>query len=161
MSNLTTYRKCVGITVFNSRGKIWVGKRSDIIKGQKSWQMPQGGINIGEKPLTASKRELLEETGIKTVKLIKESSQWLKYDFPKEIFSLKKHKGQEQKWYLFYFLGDDKEINLNTSLKPEFSEWKWETITKTIMNVTNFKKKVYIAIFKEFAPLIKMNDNLI
>ena len=64
------YRKCVGITVFNSRGKIWVGERSNI-NSEKKWQMPQGGIDENENFLEAAKRELKEETGIKTVKFIK------------------------------------------------------------------------------------------
>ena len=60
MSN-KIYRECVGITVFNSFGHIWIGKRTDITETDE-WQMPQGGINKGELPLEAAKRELFEET---------------------------------------------------------------------------------------------------
>jgi putative (di)nucleoside polyphosphate hydrolase len=153
MPNNTCYRKCVGITVFNSIGSIWIGKRSDINSG-KLWQMPQGGIDLEEKPFEAASRELYEETGIKKVKYIKESSSWLKYEFPKESILKKKFKGQKLKWYLFYFKGTDKEINLNIYKNPEFKSWKWETIDKTIENVIYFKKEVYKSVFKEFTPFI-------
>ena len=73
MSN-NIYRECVGITVFNSFGHIWIGKRTDITETDE-WQMPQGGINKGEFPLEAAKRELFEETGLKNVSFIKDSSK--------------------------------------------------------------------------------------
>ena len=147
------YRKCVGITVFNPSGKIWVGERSNVCS-EKKWQMPQGGVDSGEKTLNAASRELYEETGIKSVQLIKESSNWIKYDFPSEVFLKKKIRGQEQKWYLFFFKGKDLEVNLNLMHNPEFSSWKWDTIENTIQNVIEFKKLVYEEIFKEFYPFI-------
>ena len=59
-----------------------------------SWQFPQGGIDFGESPLKAAKRELHEEVGIKKkdVKLISSTDKWFKYDVPhekKESFSKK------------------------------------------------------------------------
>ena len=124
------------------------------MRSEKKWQMPQGGVNSGEKTLNAASRELFEETGIKSVQLIKESSNWIKYDFPNEILLKKKIRGQEQKWYLFFFKGKDLEVNLNLMHNPEFSSWKWDTIENTIKNVIEFKKLVYEEIFKEFYPFI-------
>ena len=63
MYDKSSYRQCVGITVFNPDGNIWIGKRSNISGRKRIWQMPQGGINDGEIPLDAAKRELFEETG--------------------------------------------------------------------------------------------------
>ena len=55
------YRPCVGIMLLNAQGKVFVAQRIDM--PSKAWQMPQGGIDEGETPLEAAKRELLEETG--------------------------------------------------------------------------------------------------
>ena len=57
----------VGIILLNHKNKVFVGKRIDNPKN--FWQMPQGGINQNENFLQAAKRELEEETGIKSVEL--------------------------------------------------------------------------------------------
>ena len=59
----------VGIIVLNNENKVFVGKRKDN-PGDK-WQMPQGGVEKGEDFLTAMRRELLEETSIKDIKIIR------------------------------------------------------------------------------------------
>ena len=62
-------RTGVGIVLLNHENNIFVGKRIDNPKN--SWQMPQGGVDQNENFLEAAKRELEEDTGIKSVKLIK------------------------------------------------------------------------------------------
>ena len=47
--------------LFNHDGKVFVGKRID--QTVEGWQMPQGGIDKGETPRQAARRELLEEVG--------------------------------------------------------------------------------------------------
>ena len=46
------------------------------------WQMPQGGIDLGEQPHAAALRELREETNVSTVSLLAEAPHWLSYDLP-------------------------------------------------------------------------------
>ena len=58
----------VGVIVLNNENKIFVGKRKD--NPVDKWQMPQGGVDIGENYLTAMKRELAEETSIKSIKIL-------------------------------------------------------------------------------------------
>ena len=55
------YRLNVGLIIANNQGKLLLCKR----KGMNSWQFPQGGIDYAENPLSAAKRELFEEVGIK------------------------------------------------------------------------------------------------
>ena len=55
----------------NNKDKVFVGKRKDN-PGDK-WQMPQGGVDAGEDYITAMKRELIEETSISNIKIIKET----------------------------------------------------------------------------------------
>ena len=60
----------VGIIVLNNQNQVFVGKRKDN-PGDK-WQMPQGGVDKGESYINAMKRELFEETSIKSIKILKE-----------------------------------------------------------------------------------------
>ena len=73
----------VGIILLNHKNNIFVGKRIDNPKD--SWQMPQGGVDQNENFLEAAKRELEEETSIKSVKIIKELNNWLTYDLPENL----------------------------------------------------------------------------
>ena len=75
------YRKGVGIILLNEGGKIFAGQRFD--KDKAAWQMPQGGIEKGEKSIDALKRELEEETGIKkNYEIIRKSKKKYKYELP-------------------------------------------------------------------------------
>ena len=133
----------VGIVVLNSVNNIFVGKRIDNPKD--SWQMPQGGVAQNESFLEAAKRELEEETGVKSIKLIKELDEWVEYNLPKNLLGKVwkgKYRGQKQKWFIMKFLGNDKEINIKTKY-PEFFEWKWIEVDKITDVVVDFKLNVY------------------
>ena len=142
-------RTGVGIILLNNKNNIFVGKRIDNPKD--FWQMPQGGVDKNEKYLDAAKRELEEETGIISVKLIKEVSRWLEYELPKHLLGKiwkGKYRGQKQKWFIMKFLGKDDEINVNTK-KPEFFDWKWITPSDLTSVVVNFKLNIYKELKKE------------
>jgi len=149
------YRRNVGIMVINAEGLVWVGQRRDREPGQEAWQMPQGGVDPGEDPHTAALRELEEETGISAdlVEAIAESEDWLPYDLPHDLVPKLwkgRYRGQEQKWYLFRFLGTDDQVNIATKT-PEFSAWKWLAVEDLQNAIVPFKRAVYaqvIAMFK-------------
>ena len=143
----------VGIVLLNRENKVFVGKRID--NPENFWQMPQGGINPNEDFLDAAKRELEEETNIKSVRLIKKINKWLIYDLPKELLGKiwnGKFRGQKQKWFIMKFVGKDNEIDINTQ-NPEFLEWKWIEFKKLPEIAVNFKKKIYSEIKKELLNL--------
>ena len=149
----------VGIALVNQEDKVFVGKRIDNPNnygiGSHFWQMPQGGVDKDESYLQAAKRELLEETGVKTVRVIKELDEWLMYDLPKDLVEKiwsGKYRGQKQKWFIMKFLGDNKEININTK-NPEFLEWKWIKSTDLSKVAVDFKVNVYKKIFEELSVL--------
>ena len=136
-------RDGVGIIVLNKENKVFVAKRIDNPKN--FWQMPQGGIDNGEDPLSAAYRELKEETSIKNVELIEELDGTIIYELPEHLLGIVwkgKYKGQKQKWFLMRYLGDDNEIDIKTD-KPEFFEWKWIDLDMITEVVVDFKLHVY------------------
>ena len=147
------YRHGVGMMVFNDEKQIFVGKRID---NQEAWQMPQGGVDKGENVEAAAKRELYEETGIQSIRIIKKSDKEYIYDLPDHLLGKiwkGKYKGQKQTWYLMKFLGPDSEININQK-HPEFNEWKWVSIDELPNLIVNFKKDLYQAVIAEFTNSI-------
>ena len=133
----------VGIILLNKKNKVFVGKRID--NPENFWQMPQGGVDKNENLLQAAKRELEEETGIKSVELVKELKEWLQYDLPKNLLGKiweGKYRGQNQKWFIMNFIGKDDEINIKTK-NPEFLDWKWIKISELHKIAVNFKIELY------------------
>jgi len=143
----------VGIILLNDKNNVFVGKRIDNPKN--SWQMPQGGVDENEDFLQAAKRELEEETGVKSVKLIKELDGWFKYDLPEYLLGKLwegKYRGQKQKWFVMKFLGKSSEINVKTK-NPEFFEWKWIELSKLPNIAVHFKVDIYSKIKEELTSL--------
>ena len=158
------YRDCVGICVFNHTGQVWIGDRlgsTELHKSDFTWQMPQGGIDKGEDPLAAAKRELYEETSIKSISLLKEAEDWLFYDLPDDLIGIGlkgRFRGQRQRWFAFRFEGDESEIDVinpgDGDEHQEFQGWRWEKIDKVPDLIVPFKRQVYeqvVAHFREFA----------
>jgi len=147
-------RTGVGIAVLNSQNKVFVGKRKD--NPFDKWQMPQGGVDSNEPLLQAMKRELLEETSIQNIEVLKEFDQWLEYELPENLVGKiwkGKYRGQKQKWFVVKFLGDDSEININTK-NAEFMEWKWIDIDLLPDLIVLFKKHVYERVLVELKKIV-------
>lgn len=151
MSDLP-YRPCVGVTLVNPAGLIWAGRRLD--STADAWQMPQGGIDEGEKPREAALRELREETGIKPdrVKFLAKTHRWLTYDLPPELLGRVwggKYRGQRQKWFLFRFDGEDAEVDIARE-HPEFAAWRWISAEEMLAAIVPFKREVYGQVIQSF-----------
>ncbi|UWR06963.1 RNA pyrophosphohydrolase [Ruegeria sp. B32] len=139
------YRPCVGLMLMNDQGQIFVGQRND--RFEDAWQMPQGGVDEGETPRAAALRELQEEIGVTPdlVEIVAETDDWLPYDLPHDIVPKiwkGRFRGQEQKWFLLRFLGEDDQINIQTD-HPEFTRWKWQDPNHLIAEIVPFKREVY------------------
>ncbi|VDC23765.1 RNA pyrophosphohydrolase [Pseudogemmobacter humi] len=151
------YRPCVGVVLINREGRIFAGQRID--NGGASspaWQMPQGGIDPGEKPKEAALRELWEETGVTAdlVEKVAKTEDWLTYDLPPELLGRVwggKYRGQRQKWFLFRFLGRDDQIRIDTE-HPEFAAWRWIGADEMIASIVPFKRAVYEQVIQAFRP---------
>lgn len=148
--DLSLYRPNVGIMLLNKEGKVFVAQRIDT--PGSAWQMPQGGIDDGEDYQIAALRELEEETSIAHVEILKESDSWYFYDLPPELQGKiwgGNYLGQRQKWFLMRYLGEDSDIDLETS-HPEFSSWKWVDPSVLADLAVPFKVGIYQTLVKDF-----------
>lgn len=147
------YRSCAGIMLRNADGLIFVGQRLD--HSLEAWQMPQGGIDDGEDPMTAAIRELGEETGIAPhlVEMVATSADQHIYDLPDDLIGKMwggKYRGQRQHWFLFNFLGQDSDIDIETE-HQEFRAWRWARPDELVDLIVPFKRELYANVLREFA----------
>jgi putative (di)nucleoside polyphosphate hydrolase len=148
------YRPCVGVVLMNGEGLVFAGQRLD--SPSAAWQMPQGGIDDGEKPRKAALRELWEETGVTEdkVTLVDRTKGWLTYDLPPELLGKVwggKYCGQKQKWFLYRFHGQDSDIRI-ASDHPEFAAWRWIDADALVEGIVPFKRTVYEQVIAAFRP---------
>ncbi|MEY4873069.1 MAG: hypothetical protein RLZZ563_2399 [Pseudomonadota bacterium] len=146
------YRPCVGVVLINAQGEIFAGQRID--SPVAAWQMPQGGIDDGEKPRAAALRELWEETGVTAdlVEFVAKTDGWVTYDLPPELLGKVwggKYRGQRQKWFLFRFLGTDDHVRIDSE-HPEFSTWRWIGAAEMVASIVPFKRQVYETVVEAF-----------
>lgn len=154
------YRACAGIALFNAEGLVWIGRRTDgpdEAEGRGEWwQMPQGGIDEGEDSIEAARRELMEETNIRSASVLGQSD-WLTYDLPQELMGKAwrgKFRGQRMKWTAFRFEGAESEIDVHDpgpGHRPEFTAWRWERLENLPGLIVPFKRAIYEAVAAEFA----------
>lgn len=146
------YRPCVGVVLIDARGMVFAGQRID--NPSPAWQMPQGGIDDGEKPREAAYRELWEETGVTRdlVDFVGKTHGWVTYDLPPDLLGKVwggKYRGQRQKWFLFRFKGKDADIRI-ASEHPEFSTWRWILADEMVESIVPFKRTVYEEVIRSF-----------
>ena len=152
------YRPCVGVMLINREGLVFVGRRID--QTVEGWQMPQGGIDLGEDPKTAALRELKEEIGTNKAELLREMDEWLTYDLPSHLVGVAlkgRYRGQRQKWLAMRFTGKDKDIDVNTH-EPEFAEWKWLAMEALPRMIVPFKRDTYAQVIEAFRDLAFPNN---
>lgn len=148
------YRPGVGIMLINAERKVFSARRIDMTS--EAWQMPQGGIGRDETPREAVFRELREEIGTSKAEILKETEDWLYYDFPNDLAARLRrgrYRGQRQKWFALRFIGKDDDININTD-HPEFCEWKWVESETLPAIIVPFKRRLYEVVLEEFRDVL-------
>jgi len=151
MQKQKSYRPNVAAVILSSKYpdkcEFFVAHRSDI---KNAWQFPQGGIDEGETPREALKRELLEEIGCDNVEVLGEYPEWISYEFPK-VSRGKTYPfdGQTQKYFLVR-LKEGANIDLEAYDIPEFIEHEFVEYEDLFKKVTYFKRKVYRRVIDYF-----------
>jgi len=157
-------RPCAGVVLFNAEGRVWVGRRRpkwtrrpQAYADGPIWQPPQGGIDKGERARDAAFRELWEETGVTSARLIAEFPGWLSYELPLDLVGIAlsgKYGGQRLRWFAMRFEGDDDEIDIAPKgrMKSEFDTWRWVGLDELPDLALSFKRPLYEAVALQFAP---------
>lgn len=141
--------------IINASNQVFVGRRVD--SKANGWQMPQGGIDLGETPSCAALREMTEEMGSNKGIIIAETKRWYSYRVPEFMIPRLwdgKYCGQRQKWFLIDYHGDGSDINIHTE-NPEFEEWRWAEFDELLKIIIPFKKRLYREVVGEFSDIIK------
>jgi putative (di)nucleoside polyphosphate hydrolase len=132
------FRANVVAIVRNAAGQVMAFERSDL---PGEWQLPQGGIDEGETPVTAAWRELVEETGLTPdeVQLVAEYPEWTLYEWPTGVRKNGRI-GQAQRWFTFLVNDDDVEP---TPDGREFRDWKWVAVDWLVDQAVDFRQPSY------------------
>jgi putative (di)nucleoside polyphosphate hydrolase len=149
------YRPNVGIVIINEHNKVLWAKRV----AEDAWQFPQGGINEGESLEEAMYRELMEEVGLSPshVEILGKTKDWLRYDVPTQWVrrdGAGRYRGQKQIWFLLKFVGNDSDVLLTNSNKPEFDSWRWNDFWSPLQQVIGFKREVYEKALNELSTYL-------
>lgn len=157
------YRPNVAAVILNAQNLIlWCERTST----PQNWQFPQGGIEPGEEPEQALWREVAEELGLQNPRAIlhieKQLAQTFRYDFPIPVIEsfLKKSgisfRGQEQKFFLLRFTGDDSMLTLlpPDGSEREFSNFCWDGPAR-LKTMASFKYANSQQALREFGLLPK------
>jgi putative (di)nucleoside polyphosphate hydrolase len=140
--DLTRYRPNVGVVLFHPDGRAWFGRRAGAPPPWR-WQFPQGGVDEAEDLESAARRELAEETGVRSVTRLGRTDGWIAYDFPPEASGSKiaqGWKGQKQVWFAFRFDGEE----------TEFDAWRWGYLADAPGLIVPFKRAAYEAVVRAF-----------
>ena len=146
------YRSNVGIILMRADGRVFLGHR----KGG-GWQFPQGGMQGGESPEQALYRELHEEVGLgePQVLVLGKTREWLRYRLPPRYVRRNSNPvciGQKQCWFLLRLRDAAQKFRFDTTVQPEFDDWRWADFWEPVREVIAFKRRVYIAALKELGP---------
>ncbi len=152
MPQALPYRPCAGVALMNRDGLLFAGQRLD--SDLPAFQMPQGGIDDGERPRAAALRELREETGVTAdaVTLLDRTKGWVTYDLPPDLLGRVwggRYRGQKQKWFLFRLDAPDAAIRIDTE-HPEFGAWRWMRADDLLAQIVPFKRDVYAQVIAAF-----------
>ncbi len=132
------------------RGRVLVFRRVDSTLGQYRWQFPQGGLQAGETPAQALRRELREEIGTDAVEVLARLPEPIAYRYPPDVRKKLRRtdpakgrfSGQAQTWFLAR-LNDGPEAIRFDHQPPEFDAFEWVAPQDALARVVPFKRDAY------------------
>lgn len=135
------FRPCVLGVISNHEGKVLIAERSE---PRGAWQFPQGGIDAGETPEEAIRREIFEELHISSIEIVGRSQESVRYEFPAEMVGgiAQKYRGQDQIWFHLR-CAPGVLPDLAKAADKEFVAYTWVSIQDALDRIVDFKKSAY------------------
>ncbi|MBU6447724.1 WecB/TagA/CpsF family glycosyltransferase [Patescibacteria group bacterium] len=160
-SSMPLRQNVLGV-IINEQGRILAAKRrSKKVNGENSnpdadhWQFPQGGVDKNESPEHAIKREILEETGIRTVEILGKAGKTNIYKWNETVrnifFNRLKYRGQEQHIYFLRYDGNGEDVRPDNR---EFEEFKWVEPSELRSTIHPFRKKAVDIILENISKYL-------
>jgi putative (di)nucleoside polyphosphate hydrolase len=148
------FRANVGIAVLDDGGRVLALERYEF---PGSWQLPQGGLDEGEEPIDAARRELREETGLTwpQVELLGAHPRWLVYELDADMRKPDTGRGQVQKWFVVRLVDRQAKIDIRQVDErkghPEFRAYEWMSVHDLLRKTAPFRLPIYEAL-AEYIP---------
>ncbi|MBW3550618.1 MAG: RNA pyrophosphohydrolase [Proteobacteria bacterium] len=100
------------------------------------------------------------ETGLlpEHVEVLGATPGWLRYRLPQRAIRRNDRLvciGQKQVWFLLRLAGEESDLRLDLSDKPEFDHWRWVDFWYPLEHVVMFKRGVYASALRHLAPFAR------
>lgn len=149
------FRPNVGALILDDlavNARLLVGERSDT---PGYWQWPQGGIQPGESPRAAVRREILEETGLASVEIAGQLPNSYRYRFPQSLSPrFAPFIGQEQIYFIAQ-ISSGFEADLKRATSAEFRQLGWRPLAEIVAGAVWFKRDLYRRVSVDLATWLR------
>jgi putative (di)nucleoside polyphosphate hydrolase len=146
------YRRSVAAFIVDENNKILFCHRRDSTSAMKGFQVPQGGIENGESSEDALSREIEEEIGLSSYRILGKLASPIRYLWnEKDIYSGSPFVGQEQIYFMLRISSAEK---LQIVTTADFDSFRWVDIDVLVSEVVDYKKSVYRQAYTELRHLI-------
>lgn len=125
-------KKSAGGVVLNDRGEVLV-----VNQNHRSWSLPKGHIDPGEDELTAAKREIYEESGVKKLELVKKLGSYHRF---KLGLDEKDDRSEMKTITLFLFRTSQNKLS---PIDPKHPEARWVAKGEVAKMLTHPKDKAF------------------
>lgn len=148
------FRAGIGTIIYNKDNEVAYFERATAPVGV--WEFQQGGIDLGEAPITTLWRELKEEVGLDQtdIEVVTEYPFWTVYqNIDSEADPTIERLGQAHRWF-FLKLKPGVTIDLSRATDVEVSDFCWLPLSEALARTEPYKLHVYQELAEFFKTLL-------